>query len=155
MVCANWHGLINYRLGPSLSYRSMQTILEMDAAHDEIGLRHLFEGKIVLIGSTQEYVDLLPLPVKMAAWLPQEHRVPGLLAHAQILRSILNQGLIQNVAVWQVWVLCAVGALFLMGRRIAFKLSLAGVALVALGLLSFLLFCRTCILISFLRFCRA
>ena len=139
-VRANWHGLINYRLGPSLSYRSMQTILEMDAAHDEIGLRHLFEGKIVLIGSTQEYVDLLPLPVKMAAWLPQEHRVPGLLAHAQILRSILNQGLIQNVAVWQVWVLCAVGALFLMGRRIAFKLSLAGVALVALGLLSFLLF---------------
>lgn len=137
---ANWHGLINYRLGPSLSYRSMQTILEMDAAHDEIGLRHLFEGKIVLIGSTQEYVDLLPLPVKMAAWLPQEHRVPGLLAHTQILRSILNQGLIQNAAAWQVWVLCAVGALFLMGRRIAFKLSLAGVAVLALGLLSFLLF---------------
>ncbi len=139
-VRANWHGLINYRLGPSLSYRSMQTILEMDAAHDEIGLRHLFEGKIVLIGSTQEYVDLLPLPVKMAAWLPQEHRVPGLLAHAQILRSILNQGLIQNSAAWQVWVLCAVGALFLMGRRIAFKLSLAGLAVLALGLLSFLLF---------------
>ncbi|MCQ8200320.1 CHASE2 domain-containing protein, partial [Vibrio parahaemolyticus] len=55
----DWNGFINYRLGPAFSYRSIKTVLEMAQHGDESGLRQLFDGKIVLIGSTQDYVDIL------------------------------------------------------------------------------------------------
>ncbi len=138
-VRQSWSGLINYRLGSPFNYRSMKTILDMDAQHDDLGLRHLFDGKIVLIGSTQDYVDILQLPVPLARWLPESNAVPGVLVHAQALRGMLNQGMIQTLPLWQVHALCLLAAFFIFGKRIAFKLSLALVALIALASLSFLL----------------
>jgi adenylate cyclase len=139
-VRQNWHGRINYRLGAPFSYHSMKTILKMDEAQDASGLRHLFAGKIVLIGSTQDYVDILHLPVPMAAWLPESSSVPGVLVHAQALRSMLNQGMIQTAPLWQTLLLCVVASLFLFGRRILVKLGVLVLTLFALASFSFILF---------------
>nr|WP_315485969.1 adenylate/guanylate cyclase domain-containing protein [uncultured Undibacterium sp.] len=136
----DWRGRINYRLGSPFSYQSMKTILQMDAKQDEAGLRRLFEAKVVLIGSTQDYVDILHLPVAMADWLPESRMLPGVLVHAQALRSILNQGLIKTIASWQVSVLCVLAGLFLLGNRIALKLSLAMLVLLSLYILNATLF---------------
>ncbi len=135
----NWSGNINYRLGAPFAYHSMKAVLEMDAQRDEITLRHWFDGKIVLIGSTQDYVDILNLPVPLARWLPEVQMVPGVLVHAQALRGMLNQGLIQSLWAWQIQLLCVFASLFVFGQRIAFKLSLAVVATLAIFTLSFLL----------------
>jgi len=138
----DWRGKINYRLGSSFKYHSIKTILQMDANRDLKGLRHLFDGKIVLIGSTQDYVDILPVPVAMADWLPDSQMVPGVLVHAQALRSMLNQGLMQTVATWQVSLLCVLASVFLWGHRIVFKLSLMTLALLGLYILNASLFLK-------------
>lgn len=141
-VRQHWEGLINYRLGSTMSYRSLKTILQMHAEGDEMGLQHLFKGKVVLLGSTQDYVDILQLPTPLARWLPDSERVPGVLVHAQAIRSMLNQGMMQKISntSWQVLLLCLLASTFLFGKRIAFKLSLAAIALLGLGCFSFLLF---------------
>ncbi|MBC3883282.1 adenylate/guanylate cyclase domain-containing protein [Undibacterium sp. LX40W] len=141
-VRQNWQGLINFRLGSTMSYRSLKTILQMHAQGDQIDLRHLFDGKVVLVGSTQDYVDILHLPAPLARWLPDSERVPGVLVHAQAVRSMLNQGMMQSIAntSWQVILLCLIASTFLFGRRIALKLSLAFIAILGLACLSFLMF---------------
>lgn len=138
----DWRGKINYRLGSAFNYHSIKTILDMDAKQDVSGLRHLFEAKVVLIGSTQDYVDMLHLPVPMANWLPESRLVPGVLVHAQALRSMLNQGLIQTINPWQVAALCVLAGLFLFGHRIALKLSLAMLVICSLYLLNASLFLK-------------
>lgn len=135
----NWNGYINYRLGSTFSYRSMKAVLEMAQQGDESGLRQLFDGKIVLIGSTQDYVDILNLPVPLARWLPEATAVPGVLVHAQALRGMLNQGMIEVVPTWQILLLSMLAALFIFGKRIALKLSLALLAVFSLVSMSFLL----------------
>ncbi len=139
-VRQDWRGRINYRLGSAFSYHSMKTILSMDQAHKDTQLRALFAGKIVLIGSTQEYVDILNLPVAMAAWLPESTHVPGVLVHAQALRSMLNQGMIKTAPSWQIILLCVAACWFLLGRRILVKLGLLVLALLVVLSLNFMLF---------------
>ena len=88
-----WSGLIDYQRGPAFDYVPLQQVLAMDDA----ALRRLVGGRAVLLGSVQADVDLIGVPVPLARWLPREHRVPGVLVHAQALRSMLNDGLIQPV----------------------------------------------------------
>lgn len=97
----DWQGLINYRLGPAFTYLPLQKVLAMQTAGQAQELRALFADRVVLLGVILEATDLLDVPVPLAAWLEQERRVPGVLVHAQLLRSMMNQGLVQPLSnVW-------------------------------------------------------
>jgi adenylate cyclase len=92
-----WSGLINYQIGPPISYIPLQDVLAMAHAGDRAGLAARFAGKAVLLGSVQADIDIIETPVALAAWLPGSARVPGVLVHAQTVRSMLNQGLVATL----------------------------------------------------------
>lgn len=107
-----WSGLINYQLGAEFSYIPLQDVLRLAAAGDTARLAELFKGKAVILGTVQDDVDLVELPVALADWRPGNRRVPGMLAHAQAVRSMLNQGFIAPLAPPLVWALSFCCALF-------------------------------------------
>ena len=92
-----WAGLINYQVGPPIPYIPLQDVLAMARAGDQAGLAARFAGKAVLLGSVQADIDLKDIPVALAAWLPGSRRVPGVLVHAQAVRSMLNQGMVATL----------------------------------------------------------
>jgi class 3 adenylate cyclase len=58
-------------------------------------LAQAFAGKPVLLGSVLPFEDRQVQPVNLAEWEPGNGgNVPGVLVHAQILRSLLNGGLL-------------------------------------------------------------
>jgi adenylate cyclase len=130
----NWSGLINYRLGGQFDYVPLQRVLKLDAAGDRAALKQLFHGKTVLFGSVLKETDLLELPVPLAAWDPANEHVPGVLAHAQILRSMQHGGMIQPLPPFVLWPLTLSFALLWFGRSVTRKLLLFCAA--ALGLLA-------------------
>ncbi|GAC1599818.1 MAG: hypothetical protein NVS3B2_01430 [Ramlibacter sp.] len=132
----NWDGLINFQLGPAFSYIPLQQVLALQAASDSAGLQGLFEGKTVLLGTVLDDADLLELPVALAAWLPGATRLPGVIAHAQTLRSMRNGGLIHPVS--PAWVLLSSAgfALFWLRRSVVAKLFVFAAAALGLSWLS-------------------
>jgi adenylate cyclase len=78
-------GLINYALGPPLRYVSFKNVLELDRPM----LERLFRDRIVLIGETQPFSDRLAVPINLAGWEPIERDSPGVVVHAQTLRTAL------------------------------------------------------------------
>lgn len=139
----NWDGLVNYQLGGAFDYISVKDVLRLEKESTGAErLRQMFEGKIVLVGSTQEYVDLLDLPVPLANWHPEAHFVPGVLVHAQLLRGMLNQGLIQVAPSFVISLLSVVAALLWFVQGIVRKLTCILALSVAMGLLTLLLLHR-------------
>ncbi len=130
----SWSGLIDFRLGSQFKYIPLQDVLKLDAAGNAAELKRLFNGKVVLLGSVLKETDLLELPVPLAAWDPKNERVPGVLAHAQILRSMNGNGLIQPLAAPLLWLLTGLFALFWFGDSVRNKVILFGVA--AAGLIA-------------------
>lgn len=135
----DWSGLINYRLGDRFNYIPIKKVLELSKQDNIAQLKTLFGGKIVLLGYVLNNNDLLDLAVPLAEFKPEFKRVPGVLAHAQILRSMLNQGLIQPVPKLLVFPLCALFALLWFGEPVVLKflillLSTAGMLILS-GLL--------------------
>lgn len=128
----NWQGLINYQIGPTFHYLPLQRILDMAGRDDRAGLEKLMGGKIVLLGTVFDDADIHEMPVALAAWRPDINRLPGVLVHAQILRSMLNQGLVQPVGLLLSAPACLVLAMFWLGRltRIKILALLAALALV-------------------------
>ena len=129
----DWNGLINYRLGERFRYVPLQDVLKLAEQGKAAELQQRFGGKVVLLGATMDATDLVDLPVSLAAWLPASDPNPGVLAHAQLLRSILNQRLLQQAGTFSLFVLSALFALFWLGRSIRIKLLVF--VLATLGLL--------------------
>lgn len=130
-----WSGWIDYRLGGRFAYVPLQEVLALSGQGDTVRLKQLFEGRVVLLGTVLEDVDLLDLPVPLAQWLPDSHRVPGVLAHAQILRTMFNSGFIQPVPIGWTVPLCMLFALLWFGESILRKLALLVAALASLVVL--------------------
>jgi adenylate cyclase len=131
-----WSGLIDYQQGAPFAYVPIQRVLEMSAGGDAAGLRRLFGDRAVLLGAVLEDVDVLVLPVALASWRPESERVPGVVAHAQVLRSMLNGGFVQPVADGLVLLMAAAFALFWFGAALVRKFALLGAAAIALLALS-------------------
>lgn len=130
----DWSGLIDYRQGPEFAYVPLQDVFALAEAGDTARLADLFEAKGVVLGTVLEDTDLVEVPVPLAEWRPGNRRVPGVLVHAQILRNMLNHGLV--VPVPAPWVLLAslVAALLWFGRAMVWKSALlvtTGLALLA------------------------
>ena len=128
----DWSGLINYRLGSAINYVPLQDILKLAREGKQAELKKRFAGKVILLGATMDATDLVDLPVSLAAWLPLDEPNPGVLAHAQLLRSMLNQRLLQSVGTGWLYALCAVFSLFWLGSSVRRKLALFGLASLAL-----------------------
>lgn len=126
-----WSGLINYQIGPAFRYLPLQEVLRLAERGGKAQLRAMFDGKAVLVGTVQDDTDLLNLPAAMAAWR-EGRRLPGVLVHAQAVRSMLNQGLIQPLGPAWAWGMAAAGALFWFHAAVARKVLLAMLASAAL-----------------------
>jgi adenylate cyclase len=86
-----------------LSYLPLHTFLAMWQAGDLANLRRAVKGKIVLIGPVFRFEDHRQQPLNLALWETQRLEAPGLLLHAQSLRSIFGNGLIQETSpVWSI-----------------------------------------------------
>jgi adenylate cyclase len=79
-------GLIDFALGGGFQKVSLRDVL---AAPDAASLAPLFSNRIVIIGNTQTYVDRLRVPLNLAAWEPPGSDSPGVVVHAQTLRTAM------------------------------------------------------------------
>ena len=133
-----WEGWIDYTLGDAFTYVPFHQAMQW-IDKDPEKLRHAVRGKPVLLGVILRFEDRLRMPVALAALEPLRRRLPGVMLHAQVLRSMLNNGLIQPVAAPLQWALLLVAALFWFGRNwlkgVALALFLPGVFAFALVIL--------------------
>jgi adenylate cyclase len=104
-------GLIDFRHGLPFPTISMAEVLRWHADGDSARLRAAFAGKAVLVGVVLPLEDRLKAPVDLLASEPENRRIPGVLMHAQILRTLLNHGFIQAVPAWLVAVFTGVACL--------------------------------------------
>ena len=132
----NWRGFIDYRLGGTIQYLPFREVVQKAEAGDA-GLAAALGGKPVLLGFILPFEDRKTVPVSLARWEPGNRSVPGVLVHAQILRSMLNGGLLQPVGAWAIALLVLAGAAFVLlpggartlGLFALFVVLLAGAAL--------------------------
>ena len=132
------HGLIDYAEGKAFEYVPLHRVLEWQEAGDAAKLRNAFGGKAVLLGGVFRFEDRLVAPVNLVAWEPEAVNAPGVVLHAQILRNLLNGGLIVPVPAWVVpaLALLAAGAFWVTGTyAVAALLALAaGAVLMAVSI---------------------
>lgn len=116
-----WEGLIDYAVGAPLNYIPLLDVLDWIARGDQPRLRAAFSGKAVLLGAVLPYEDRHRLPVPLAAWEPERRLLPGVLIHAQALRSMLKHGMTQPVPQPLLGLLSALAALFWLHRGSRWK----------------------------------
>ena len=107
-----WEGLIDYTQGARLNYIPMIDVLDWIDHGDQAHLRANFAGKAVLLGAVLPFEDRHLLPVPLAAWDPDSRLLPGVLIHAQALRSMLLHGMIQTLEMKWLALLSIFAALF-------------------------------------------
>ena len=140
-------GYIDYSLGAPLRYVPIHEIPEWDEAR----LQATFKDRVVLIGSLVGFVDRWRLPTTLlesdpgrpkdrSVGLAGDYIQPGVLIHAQALRSHLGPGLLKPLPPLAalVLVMAAIGAVFVTARPAAVvALTVAvPVGLMALALVS-------------------
>lgn len=103
-------GIIDYSVGQSFSYVPLHTVLDWAQANDTASLYRHFEGKPVMLGTVLPSDDRLAQPANLAGWEDNANLAPGVLIHAQVLRSILGHGLVQPAKPWLVLLLIAIAA---------------------------------------------
>jgi adenylate cyclase len=133
-----WRGWIDYTLGEPITYVPFHQVMQWIDKDPEM-LRRTFGGRPVLLGVNLRFEDRVRVPVPLAALEPLRLRVPGVMLQAQVLRSMLNNGLIQAAAAPLQWALLLAAALFWFGhgwiKAVALALFLPGVYGLALLLL--------------------
>jgi class 3 adenylate cyclase len=96
------NGLINYAEGPAWSYLPIQQALAWINAGDMQRLRDVAGNRIVLVGTTFSDTDLLKAPVDLFSMSSSQGTIPGVVIHAQILRTLIHSSAIRELPVWQV-----------------------------------------------------
>ncbi|WP_462114530.1 CHASE2 domain-containing protein, partial [Lysobacter xanthus] len=125
-------GRIDYRVGGEFLYVPLQEVFRLDAAGDTRRLEQLFEGRIMMLGAILDDTDLVRLPVPMAEWRPGDVRVPGVLAHAQLVRDLLHDGFVRTPGLpGRIALLIAVLAPLTIGRA---RVALATAAMLSIAL---------------------
>lgn len=109
-------GLVDFSAGEQFEYVPFLKVLEWQTQGDTEQLERTFGGKPVLLGVVSRFGVRVKVPVPLAAWDPYKLRVPGVLVQAQILRSMLSDGLIREVNDLVVGALTVLAALFWLGR---------------------------------------
>jgi len=92
-----WSGYIDYTVGAPLRYLPLAEVLRWLDSGDEAKLASTFRGRVVMLGPILPFEDRHTVPVELAGWEPGNRHVPGVLIHAQSVRSIMGRGLLQPV----------------------------------------------------------
>lgn len=135
-------GYIDYSIGAPLEYVPMQAVEKMSDAQ----LRKTFGGRIVLVGSVIGGTDRWKLPAQLLAHDPVSKPAdvyiqPGVLVHAQVVRSHLGTGLLHPVPEAARWILMALAAtavfisaspLVVIGTAVTAPIILAGLGLASI-----------------------
>jgi class 3 adenylate cyclase/CHASE2 domain-containing sensor protein len=108
-------GLVDYRVGSSLSYIPFTDVLSWYDKGDIVKLEQTFSGHPVLLGVILPFVDRVNFPVPFASWEPKQTSLPGVLFHAQSYRSLQMHGLIYPLPTWLVRLLIIAAAFFWLG----------------------------------------
>lgn len=135
-VRQSWEGLIDYSLGATFQYIPFTQVLNWYEQGNTEQLARLFRNKPVLLGVILPFSDRLQLPVPIAAWEPGNRRLPGVLVHAQTLRSMLNRGPISTIQPSVLLLFVLLSAIFWWGRSAWQKFVLLGVFSVGILALS-------------------
>ena len=94
----NQAGLINYAVGAPMDYIPFHTVIARWRAGDTDYLRGRFAKQVVVVGTVLPFEDRHYMPVNLATWEEQnDNFVPGMLFHAQSLRSMLSGGHISEL----------------------------------------------------------
>jgi len=133
-----WKGLIDYSVGDAFSYVSFLDVMSWYEKGDINKIQRTFAGKPVLVGVIMPYTDRISFPVPLAAWEPMQTKLPGVLFHAQVYRSMQMHGLIQEVPKKVVLALTLAAALLWFGRLGWLKFCLFSVFLIGLPAFSLL-----------------
>ena len=104
-------GLIDFALGARFEYVPFHQVLEWMDRNDSAQLTRAFAGKPVMVGMVLPFTDRQVLPVALAEWDDGVVEAPGVLLHAQALRSMLGPGLVKTVETWIIVLLTVVAAL--------------------------------------------
>ncbi len=89
-------GWIDYALGAQKTYFPLQQVVQWFDANETAKLKATFAGQTVLLGGVTLFDDRKPQPVNLVGWAQDDgDKAPGVLIHAQVLKSMLNGGLIQ------------------------------------------------------------
>ena len=83
-------GLIDYGAGPGWTYLPIQKVLGWIDQGDWQQMQAQFSGRRVLIGTTFSDTDLLKAPVELFSSLSSQGVIPGMIIHAQILRTLAH-----------------------------------------------------------------
>jgi adenylate cyclase len=134
-----WRGWIDFRIGEPIQYVPFRQALRW-AESDDAQWRAAIDGRPVLLGFVLPFEDRRIVPVDLARWEPGNRSVPGVLVHAQLLRAMLNGGLVQGLPAWPFFLLIAGGAAFVFlpsrwGSIAAYALFVAVLAVCGLALL--------------------
>jgi class 3 adenylate cyclase len=95
-------GLIDYTRGEAFSYVPLIDVLRAAERGDTDRLARWFRGRVVLVGSVLPLTDRRAQPAPLAGWEPPHREPPGVLIHAQVVRSVLGDGLIKPAPAWAV-----------------------------------------------------
>ena len=104
-------GLIDYAAGAAFTYLPLSRVIDAYDSGDRRALEDAFRGKVVMLGAVFRFEDRLAAPVALAGWEPGVTDVPAVLLHAQVVRNLLNGGLIRDVPKPVVWLLLLAMAL--------------------------------------------
>ena len=137
-------GGIDYALGDGFAVLSMAEVLDRAQAGDAAWLRNALHDKVMLVGSTLPFIDRLDAPVPLARSPGSDagdDGEPGVLVHAQSLRSLLARDIVRSMPLWGAALLGALtGFAWLAGRRPATAVAaLAATTVFALAISAFAL----------------
>jgi adenylate cyclase len=133
-------GILQYALGNGFDYVPLKTLLDWADRGDAAALKQAFGGSIVLIGDVLPLEDRFHQPVRLARW-ENTNYVPGVLIHAQALRSLLAGEIVRYAPPWAelMLMLLAASLWFIPSwrvRALAFAAMMAGAFGVSLMLLN-------------------
>jgi adenylate cyclase len=116
-------GYINYALGPALRLVPFRQVLQ---TQDTQLLEKLFRDRIVLVGDVQAFSDRIAVPVNLAGWESAGPDSPGVVVHAQSLRTALNDAAPQDASRPTILLFVTLAAFLLLMRDWRMALITAG-----------------------------
>jgi class 3 adenylate cyclase/CHASE2 domain-containing sensor protein len=126
-------GWLDMALGAPFDYIPAHAVFEWVRSGNEGALRAAFARRVVLLGSTLPFADRHAVAVPLAGWEPSGF-APGLLLHAQALRSLLGDGLVRSAPPPVPYLLIALAAcVWLAFGRIGVGLAALAGSVILLG----------------------
>lgn len=125
---------IDFALGQPFVPLSFAAVIAQARAGEVEALRAQFADRVVLLGSIMQYEDRIAVPLPLFASEPESRVVPGVLVHAQMLRTLAAGSGIAVQPQPLVWLLATLlGIGVLLPRQRLYSLGLGGAGLLLLG----------------------